>query len=326
MADTTTPKLGLTKPEVGASSDTWGTKINADFDVVDALFDTGPVLKLAKGGTGAATAADARTNLGLGTMATQAASSVALTGGTIAGATITGGSVSGITDLAISDGGTGASTAANARTNLGLGALAVKNTVTTADIDNASITATKIDSAVGLTPSGAIIAFAGSTAPTNWLLCFGQAVSRTTYAALFAVVGTAYSTGDGSTTFNIPDLRGRAIAGQDNMGGTSANRLTGLSGGVDGDVLGGAGGAESHTLTEAQMPSHKHNLFANVDGQGNLTSTNQANRSDYSTGNSDYAIEGTATAATLGLSSATGGGAAHNIVQPTFILNYIIRA
>lgn len=88
MADTTTAKLGLTKPEVGASTDTWGTKLNADFDSIDALFDTGPVLKLAKGGTGAATAADARTNLGLGTMATQAASSVAVTGGTINGTTV----------------------------------------------------------------------------------------------------------------------------------------------------------------------------------------------------------------------------------------------
>jgi hypothetical protein len=63
MADTTTTNLGLTKPEVGASSDSWGTKLNTDLDSIDALFDSGPVLKLAKGGTGAATAANARTNL-----------------------------------------------------------------------------------------------------------------------------------------------------------------------------------------------------------------------------------------------------------------------
>lgn len=65
MADTTTTNLLLTKPEVGASTDTWGTKINSDLDTIDALFDAGPYLKVAKGGTGAGTASGARTNLGL---------------------------------------------------------------------------------------------------------------------------------------------------------------------------------------------------------------------------------------------------------------------
>jgi hypothetical protein len=68
MADTTTTNLLLTKPEVGASTDTWGTKINTDLDTIDALFDAGPVLKLNKGGTGAATASGARTNLGATTL------------------------------------------------------------------------------------------------------------------------------------------------------------------------------------------------------------------------------------------------------------------
>lgn len=82
MPDTFTPSLNLTLPEVGGSSDTWGTKLNEDLTAVDALFGTGPVLLLVNGGTGAATASLARTNLGLDTMATQAASAVDIEGGT----------------------------------------------------------------------------------------------------------------------------------------------------------------------------------------------------------------------------------------------------
>jgi hypothetical protein len=82
MADTFTTTLSLTKPEVGASADTWGTKTNDNWDDIDALFSAGPVLKVANGGTAATTASGARTSLGLGTMATQDASAVAITGGT----------------------------------------------------------------------------------------------------------------------------------------------------------------------------------------------------------------------------------------------------
>lgn len=74
-------------------------------------------------------------------------------------------------------------------------------------------------------PSGAIVAFGGATAPGGWLICDGSAVSRTTFAALFAAIATAYGAGDGSTTFNLPDLRGRAAVGKDDMGGSAANRL-----------------------------------------------------------------------------------------------------
>ncbi len=88
MADIITPKLNLTKPEVGGSTDSWGTKLNADLDAVDALFDTGPFLKIANGGTGAGTAANARTNLGLGTLSQQAADAVNIDGGAIDGTPI----------------------------------------------------------------------------------------------------------------------------------------------------------------------------------------------------------------------------------------------
>lgn len=82
-----------------------------------------------------------------------------------------------------------------------------------------------VPAAQGGVPTGSMMAYAGSSAPSGWLLCAGQAVSRTTYAALFSAISTAYGAGDGSTTFNLPDLRGRIPAGKDDMNGTAANRL-----------------------------------------------------------------------------------------------------
>jgi microcystin-dependent protein len=107
-------------------------------------------------------------------------------------------------------------------------------------------------------PVGTVVDYAGSSAPSKWLLCYGQAINRTTYSALFSALGTTYGVGDGSSTFNIPDLRGRVIAGKDDMGGSSGNRLTGQSGGLNGDTLGASGGVETHTLTEAQLATHDH--------------------------------------------------------------------
>jgi microcystin-dependent protein len=73
---------------------------------------------------------------------------------------------------------------------------------------------------------GMIFDYAGSSAPSGFLLCYGQAISRTAFARLFEVVGTTFGVGDGSTTFNLPDLRGRVIAGKDDMGGSAAGVLT----------------------------------------------------------------------------------------------------
>lgn len=96
-------------------------------------------------------------------------------------------------------------------------------------------------------PPGTLLAYAGSAAPAGFLLCYGQAVSRTTYAGLFSVVSTTYGAGDGATTFNVPDLRGRVIAGVDNMGGTAANRLTGTTMSPNGNTRGATGGAQTNT-------------------------------------------------------------------------------
>jgi microcystin-dependent protein len=130
-----------------------------------------------------------------------------------------------------------------------------------------------------LVPAGVCNPYAGATAPTGWLLCYGQSISRATYSTLFTAIGTTYGTASG-TTFNLPDMRGRAVAGQDDMGGTSADRLTTP---LNGDTLGAVGGVETHTHTTT------------VSGSG------------------------------TGANSFAAANPAGTTVQPTIILNYIIK-
>ena len=101
--------------------------------------------------------------------------------------------------------------------------LAANAVITTTVLDNA-ITNAKIATKDSFVPAGAVMAFAGGNPPSGWLYCDGQAVSRTIYAALFAVTSTSYGAGDGSTTFNVPDLRGAFIRGHDNGRGLDPSR------------------------------------------------------------------------------------------------------
>jgi microcystin-dependent protein len=195
-------------------------------------------------------------------------------------------------------------------------------------------------SGFGATPIGGLMPYAGLTAPSGWILCYGQDISRTTYAALFAIVSTTYGTGDGSTTFGLPDLRGRVIAGQDDMGGSSANRLTGVTGSLNGDTLGAAGGTETHTLTTAQLASHTH---TGTTGNESTTETHSYLQTIANTTNTTAAGVGvdvvsslTTTGATTGSQSlnhthsfttaAAGSGTAHNNLPPGIVCNYIIFA
>lgn len=164
-----------------------------------------------------------------------------------------------------------------------------------------------LDMWAGMT--GTVLDFAGTTAPNGWLMCYGQTVSRSTYANLFAAIGTTYGAGDGSTTFNLPDARGRAVIGKDDMGGTAAGRITAAGGhGINGTTLGSTGGAQSHTLTTAQMPSHTHANTLNDPGHTHANVLNDPGHVHANT-LSDPGHTHSHNAAYNGGGSSTGGGA-----------------
>jgi microcystin-dependent protein len=176
--------------------------------------------------------------------------------------------------------------------------------------------------AVGLVPVGALVPCLLAAAPANWLLCHGQAVSRTTYAALFAAIGVVAGAGNGTTTFNLPDLRGRVPLGRDNMGGTPANRVTVAVTGLDATALGAAGGsqllhAHTHGVTD---PGHTHGFTGDaVNGVG-------ADTSGMDVGIGVGGPGGTIASATTELTvNSAGTGGAQNL-QPSLVVNWIIRA
>lgn len=175
------------------------------------------------------------------------------------------------------------------------------------DLADAVDTATK--AVANRIPAGAISDYAGTTAPTGWLICDGSAVDRTTYAELFSVIGTAFGSGNGSTTFNIPDLRGRVGVGLDNLGGTDAGRLDVAN------TLGGSGGAQKHQLTIGEMAKHAHD-YQELMGWGSGSAT-----VPYWDGNTARAAYGGTWYAT----GEEGGDVPHNNMQPYLLLGKIIK-
>lgn len=164
----------------------------------------------------------------------------------------------------------------------------------------------------GFMPVGAMVGFGGATVPVGWLFCYGQAVSRTTYAELFRILSTTWGTGDGSTTFNLPDYRGRVIVGDDDMGGSAASRVTG------GATLSATGGHEG-------IPEHTHTLAYSVGGTGDsLTGTEYMLWQNTAVADAAYNLQGTTTAPDIGRVGLTGNASSTNNMPPYAISNIII--
>lgn len=178
-------------------------------------------------------------------------------------------------------------------------------------------------------PPGTVIAYAGPSVPIEgYLVANGQAVSRTTYADLFDVIGTTYGIGDGSTTFNLPDITGRVIAGKE----ASATRLT-SSFGPDGGTLGASSSTQAITLVTANLPAYTPAGSVSVTGGSISATTTGISATIGNQGGGGSAALNTIGSVTItdtrtwGFTGTAQGGTstAFSKVQPTFILNYLIK-
>lgn len=187
-----------------------------------------------------------------------------------------------------------------------------------------------------LVPPGSLLMFAGATAPEGYLVCNGSAVSRTDYAVLFAAIGVVYGVGNGTTTFNLPDLRGRGPLG------------VGTGVGLTARVLGSAGGAETVTLDATMIPGHTHAGTTSSNGSHTHTSNATGGQGNYGLALADgsntvtdadssagelnvWTVPGALTIDAGGAhthtftSDSTGGGQSHANMAPFLSVNFIIK-
>lgn len=186
-----------------------------------------------------------------------------------------------------------------------------------------------------LLPSGTIIDYGGSAAPTGFLACNGAAVSRTTYAALFSAIGTTWGSGDGSTTFNVPDLRGRATFGVGTGSGLTARTLGAQIGGETVAINVTNLPAHNHTVTVTD-PGHAHSIndpghfhsfgaASNIaNGGGSPSAFNAGSTGATGSATTGVSLNGSTTGITATTAN-TGSGTALNVVNPGAVVTKIIK-
>lgn len=286
---------------------------------------TDKVLAIAGGGTGAITASAARTALGIGTMGVQNSNSVTITGGSIS-------SGASIDAAALTSG-------LVAQARLGSGS------------DGAGLKALLDNQTYGvLAPVGSGNLWFTNTPPSGFLICDGTAISRTTYSALFAIIGETYGVGDGATTFNLPDLRQRIPMGKAASG--TGSTLAGTFGDIDhthtgpshthdaGTLLGpahthGAGsyttGTHSHTFSDTSSTPSTSTSWGTNAGAGGAAASSTHTHTVSGTTNTQPAMAISGTSASSGTGSVTGSTAAGGTGNtgtgnpPILVINYIIK-
>jgi microcystin-dependent protein len=181
-------------------------------------------------------------------------------------------------------------------------------------------------------PTATIVPWSTASVPSGFLECAGAAVSRSTYAALFAIIGTTYGAGDGSTTFNVPDLQDNVAIGKSgtkNLGSTGGANTVTPTGNISGNV---AGSTANATLATGQLASHNHQLLGQggevaINGPG-LQQTQVVNFNNQATQYATTTAAGSGQGHSHNMSANFSGsfsGSANSVVQPYLTVMYIIK-